>query len=209
MIPYLKTCQKDFLNFQNFFNKFSFWKSDLELYCNDLKKQFYTVDSILIFGNGTHFKNVIKHRIWFEVIWGQLEVILRKLILTHFRVFVRHKDVFFNPFLSKLTLNMIMSLVKRYRNHLKRNRKKNYFSYDLTLWFHSFDPDFDAKNIQIWGNRYRLFCSSWPVDLESAIKNRFIRVSQLDGGTLKSSCSIFVYGEFVKKYFNFRVIREE
>jgi len=27
--------------------------------------------------------------------------------------------------------------------------------------------------------------------------------------TLKSSCSIFVYGEFVKKYFNFRVIREE
>ena len=68
MIPYLKLYEKDFENFQNFFNKFSFSKSDLELNCNDTKKNFYSVDSILLFGNGTHFKNVISHRTWFEVI---------------------------------------------------------------------------------------------------------------------------------------------
>ena len=140
---------------------------------------------MLIFWHSTYFKAFILFETRFEVISGQLEVILRLLGLRHFRVFLLQKKVFFNPNLLKVSQTMIKSIINWFRNNLNINRENIFFSYDLTLWFHNFNSDFDPKNLRNEGSCKWLFCSPWRVDSENEIKKPFFWVAQLDGDTLK------------------------
>ena len=80
---------------------------------------------------------------------------------------------------------MIKSLINWFRNNLNRNREKYFFSYDLTLWFHNFNSNFDPENLRIEESCNWLFCSPLSVDSENEIKNPFFGLAQLDGDTLK------------------------
>ena len=83
---------------------------------------------------------------------------------------------------------MIKSIINWFRNNLNINRENIFFSYDLTLWFHNFNSDFDPKNLRNEGSCNWLFCSPWKVDSENEIKNPFFGVAQLEGDTLKAFC---------------------
>ena len=102
-----------------------------------------------------------------------------------FSCFLTSKNVFSNPNLLKVSQKMIKSLINWFRNNLNRNREKYFFSYDLTLWFHNFNSNFDPENLRIEESCNWLFCSPLSVDSENEIKNPFFGLAQLDGDTLK------------------------